>query len=73
MFILVVYQVQIDTVDSDSSGSEGDITLFDVCIEAIPLGVDTVLQAAVVATLTVDREGKAGLSVNIQNAAVLYE
>ena len=56
-------EVQIDTVNSDDDGSEGDNVQFQVCVEAVSGGSGTTLQDAVTATLIVDMNGKAGMSL----------
>ena len=63
MFSLVVFQVQIDTVDSSDSGPEGTFAPFVVCVEAISSGGATSLQVVVTVTITVDMSGKAGALV----------
>ena len=64
VFSHVGIQVQIDAVNSDITGAEGDNTEFMVCVEAVsPSGGTITLPDAVTATLAVEMGSKGSESV----------
>ena len=60
---LAVFLVEIDVGNSNTTGTEGAVTSFAVCAEAVPSGDATALLDDVMVTLTVDMAGKAGVLV----------